>query len=273
MNVLRIFKKESKKMKRIINLEYLKKYLSNYFWKLKNSNDLSPDYYNIIFKVELDHALMTMESTLYRESEICEVRDALRYILNSRDFDFIRILKETADIAYSNQKDARDLFLYIWQFLFDESWEYGSDFNKESTIVLKNKLEEKMHVKDIISQTRWCDNRENTFWGDTQLFFNGDGSGVLCYSRSNKKNKILFHFNYKIKENDYTENTIITIDLPDLDMGFEMAIRITKAMKTYYNTPECANTVLKLSDHPFLITQDFLNRRNHFPVETVFYQL
>jgi len=263
---------ESKKMKRIINLEYLKKYLSNYFWRLQNNCDLSPDYYNIIFKVELDHVLMEMESTLYRDADICEVRDGLRYALNTKEFDFIRILKETANIEYSNQKDARDLFLYIWHFLFDESWDYSSDLDSQSTIILKDKIEEKVHVKDFISQTRWCDNRENTFWGDTQLLFNGDGSGVLCYSRPGKKNKILFHFNYSIKENDYTENTIIIIDLPDLNISFEMAIRVTKAMKTYYNTPECASSVLKLSDHPFLITQDFLNRRCHFPVETVFYQ-
>jgi hypothetical protein len=260
-------------MKRIINLEYLKTYLSDYFWKLQNSCNLSPDYSNIIFKVELDHALTRMESILYRESDICEVREALRYILNNTEFDCIRLLSETANIEYSSQSDAREFFVYMWRFLFDDPWEYASNFDEETTIVLKDKLNEKLNVKEIISETKWCDNKEKDFWGDTQLFFNGDGSGVLCYARPHEKNRLLFHFRYVIKENTYTDNTLIMIQLPDLNIAFEMAIHVTKALKNFYKDPECSNTVLRLSDHPFLITQDFLNRRIHFPVETVFYQL
>jgi hypothetical protein len=260
-------------MKRIVNLEYLKNYLSDYFWKLQNSCDLNPDYSNIIFKVELDHALTRMESILYRESDICEVREALRYILNNKEYDCIRLLKETANIEYSNQADAREFFNYMWRFLFDESWEYVQTPQEDETIVLKEKTSEKLNLKEVISETKWCDNKENDFWGDTQLFFNGDGSGILCYSKPNEKNRMLFHFRYVIKENSYTENTLIMLRLPDLNIAFEMAIHVGKALKNYYKHPDTANTVLKLSDHPFLITQDYLNRRIHFPVETEFYQV
>jgi hypothetical protein len=258
-------------MKRIIKLEYLKKYLSDHFWNLQNLSALSNDYYNIIFRVELDHALTRMEAVLQQESDICEVKDALRYILNEEDFDCIGLLKETTNLAYTKGKEARTFFLYMWHFLFDEPWDYAQDLNAETTIVLRDKDHEKVHVKDVISRTRWCDNLENNFWGDTQIFFNGDGTGVLCYLRPNKKNKLLFHFDYTINENEYTENTIITLRFPDINIAFEMAIHVTKEFKKIYQNRECSNTVLKFSDHPFLITQDFLNRRVHFPIETVFY--
>jgi hypothetical protein len=260
-------------MKRIINLEYLKNYLSDYFWRLQNSCNLSPDYFNIIFKVELDHALTKMESILYRESDIYEVREGLRHILNNKDFDYMSLLSETANIDYTNQQDARDFFLYMWRFLFDDQWEYAQGTADDHTIVLKDKANERINVREVISDTKWCDNREHDFWGDTQLFFNGDGSGILCYSKPNEKNRILFRFRYIIKENAYTENTLIMIQLPDLNIAFEMAIHVCKALKSYYRNPDGSNTVLRLSDHPFLITQDFLNRRVHFPVETVFYQV
>ncbi|MBN2441489.1 MAG: hypothetical protein JXJ04_09080 [Spirochaetales bacterium] len=260
-------------MKKLITLKYLKKYLSKYLWQLQDAKRVNydyPDYSFIVFKADMDKALTCMEKELSYESDRAEVKEALKYILNLRDFDYLGLLRESAQIILNIQAEARDIFMYMWKFIFDEPWEYQSDVDKQDFIVKSDKVG-KRNVANIIMQKKWHDHNEYITW-DTQIFFNKDGTGTLSYTHESNDNRILLKFRYKIRENDYSNTTLILIHFPDLNMAFELAAKVIKAMTQMYLQKNGHSNVLKLSDNPFFLTQDFLNQKEHNPRETLFYQ-
>ncbi|MBN1696854.1 MAG: hypothetical protein JW881_05015 [Spirochaetales bacterium] len=270
-------------MKRNISLKYLKQYLSDFLWKLQETLNDDPafqDYRSFIFRTELDNVLTYMEKKLSGESDLNEVREALRYILNADDFDYVSLLRETARLTFLRQDEARDLLSYIWRYIFEDSFEYPPGLSCNDFVLDEQLPEKKIDITTIITQKKWHHATEQISW-DTQIFFDKDGTGTLCYIHLKNANHILFNFRYKIKKNEYTGNSLIMIHFPDLNVAFELAIKVIKAMKRIYRRPKNGskngtnghNTVIKLSDNPFFLTQDFLQRRNHFPQETVFYQL
>ena len=262
-------------MKKIIKLKYLKKYLSRYLWRLQDSRRVNydyPDYSFIIFKAELDKSLSVMEKVLANESDRTEVKEALKYILNDRDFDYRKLLRESTRFILNTQEEARDIFLYMWKFIFDEKWEYGPGVDSHNFII-REERSQKQDIAKIIIQKKWHDNRDYITW-DTQIFFSKDGTGTLSYIHLKNANKILLHFRYKIRENNYSNTTCIMIHFPVLNVAFELVVKVMKAMTQMYSKQNgYSNILLKLSDNPYFLTQDYLNHKNHSPRETIFYQL
>lgn len=261
-------------MKKIIVLKYLKKYLSRYLWQLQDSKRVNydyPDYSFIVFKADLDKALTAMENELNHASDRTEVKETLKFLLNKRNFDYCGLLKESARINMNLQVEARDIFLYMWKFIFDEQWEYRPCVNM-ADFILKQDKADKESIANIIIQKRWHDNKDYITW-DTQIFFNKDGTGTLSYIHLNNDNKIFLRFRYKIRENDYSNTTLIMIHFPDLNMAFELAIKVMKAMTRIYAKQNRHANILKLSDNPYFLTQDYLHHKNHNPRETFFYQV
>lgn len=267
-------------MKKTITFKYLKEYLSLYFWKLRevvHTNPDYPDYSSILFKSELDKQLSEMQKVLFFAHDMKEVKEALRYILNALNFDYAAFLKESTNIILQGQEEARELFLYIWDFIYEEDWRYPDNVNIKRDIILKDNMIKKIDVSKIISQKKWHDKKEKITW-DTQILFNKDGTGVLSYIHPQKQNKILLGFRYRIMENNYSSNTLIMLHFPDLNLAFELTIKVTKARKKLTNSSNGNgkrnghNTIIKLSDNPYFLTQDYLHRKNHIPQETFFYQ-
>jgi hypothetical protein len=259
-------------MKKIIYLKYLKKYLAKYLWQLQDSTRVNfeyPDYSLIVFKADMDKAISAIEKELTHESDRTEVMGALKYILNKEDFDYLRLLRESSHILLNRQEEAREIFLYMWKSLFDEPWEYGPGISVDDFDFKKNGTK-KPNVANIIIHKKWHVNKDYIAW-DTQLFFREDGTGTLSYIHLKNDNKILLRFRYKIKENNYSNTTLLLIHFPDLNMAFELAVKVMKAMSRLYNKKNGRSNVLKFSDNPFYLTQDYLNRKEHSPRETIFY--
>lgn len=262
-------------MKKLIKLKYLKKYLSRYLWRLQDSSRLNydyPDYTFFVFKAELDKSLSEMEKVMTTESDRTEVKDALKYILNDRDFDYRKLLLKSAGFILSTQEKARDIFLYMWKFMFDEQWEYQPGVEIHDFIVIKDRSP-KQDIAKIIMQKKWHDNRDYITW-DTQIFFSRDGTGTLSYIHLKNANKILLNFRYKIREYNYSNTTCIMIHFPVLNVAFELVVKVMKAMTQMYSKRNGnSNILLKMSDNPYFLTQDYLNHKSHSPRETIFYQL
>jgi hypothetical protein len=259
---------------KIIKPKYLKRYMSTYLWRLQNSVRMDqdyPDYSPIIFKAELDNALSAMEKELTAESDRTEVKEALRYILNARPFDYLRFLKESARIIFNSQDEARGLCLYMWKFLFDGNWEYPEGVST-ANFKFKDEKTQKETISDVITQKKWHDNKDFINW-DTQIFFGKDGTGTLGYLHQDDGNQIYLRFRYQIRENDYTDSSVILIHFPDINVAFELVVKVMKAMSLMRQNGNGRPAILKLSDNPFFLTQDYLNRKNHNPKETFFYQI
>jgi hypothetical protein len=219
----------------------------------------------------MDKAISGIEKELTQESDRTEVKEALRYILNRENFDYLKLLCDSSHILLTHQEEAREIFLYVWKSLFDEPWEYGpglcvDDFDFEPN------GSKKIKVANIIIHKKWHDKKDYIAW-DTQLFFKEDGTGTLSYIHLKNENKIFLKFKYKIKENNYSNTTLMLIHFPDLNMAFELAVKVMKAMSRLYRKKNGESNVLKFSDNPFYLTQDYLNRKVHFPKETFFYQV
>jgi hypothetical protein len=274
-------------MKRNLSLKYVKHYFTDFLWKLQetvNGGADFQDYRSFVFRTELDKALNQMERKLSRESDLNEVKEALRYILNAKEFDCISLLKETAHINFQTQEEARELLIYIWKYIFEDTYEYPRGISCADFTLTDAVRDKKIDIPAIIAQKKWHHATEQISW-DTQIFFDKDGTGTLCYIHLKNANHILFNFKYKIKMNEYTGNSLIMIHFPDFNVAFELSINVVKAMKRLYNGSQKGtntgsnngsnghNAVLKLSDNPFFLTQDFLQRKHHFPRETLFYQL
>ena len=118
---------------------------------------------------------------------------------------------------------------------------------------------------DTLTGKVWTDNLGGISWA-TQIIFDAGGTGTLRYVELGVEDEENFDFNYKLQENK------IQFKFPDYNIDFIFTFRIKlHPQKNIYNELIREEPILILSNHPYYLLKDLLEKADNTPEETEFY--